>query len=660
MRLERSTNEWIHNSEIEDDLKKVLTENKNHLAWISYDEFKDIEEIGSGGFATVFYAKWHNLKACCDISLKDPTFLKFFGISKDKASKDYILVMEYASEGCLRNNLHNIAQMDWKDKLNLLQCIAYDICTIHSHGLIHRDLHSGNILQNSFKSAYIADLGLSITANIALKSKSDKICGILPYIAPEVLNKHPYTKASDVYSFGIIMWEILYGKPVPFELKSKLQSELQFQIQVCNGLRPHIYDDTAKCYADLMKKCWNIEPNERPTASEIYDIFTEWENNEIVLSELSKFDKKLLNVKKNDNIHEYINSHYKSCFISSNKCQAKIGTNYNNFKTISLKGISIQQFEIIINFQNYKLKKLPDWCNDIIAKYPDKIFESRDFINLQENALISLIIRDNLQIKEVKIWNNVIEWGIAQNHLPSDSKTWSQENFLTLKTTLRNLLPLVRYFQMSADDIIDSVRPYQQILGKGLWEDISTKFMSPNRHIRSTVLPPRRILTQPLPSRVIPQVTLAQTFIQPNSTNRFSAIIDDAQMSIIASSFSVIINNAQAAIIASLVDEKTDSYSVTNNPYEFKLLLRGTRDGFTAKPFWDLCNEQKNVVVVMKVEAYANQVQGGASIMQSKQPGQDKTGIYNPELWAQAQWRQTRNEQKFLVKKKKKKKREKE
>ncbi|RIB28938.1 kinase-like domain-containing protein [Gigaspora rosea] len=210
--------------------------------------------------------------------------------------------------------------MDWKDKLNLLQCIAYDICIIHSHGLIHRDLHSGNILLNSFKSAYIADLGLSISANIALKSKSDKICGILPYIAPEVLNKHPYTKASDVYSFGIIMWEILYGKPVPFELKSKLQSELQFQIQVCNGLRPHIYDDTAKCYADLMKKCWNIEPNERPTASEIYDIFTEWENNENVLSELTKSDKKLLNV-KNDNIHEYINSHYKSCFISSNKCQ---------------------------------------------------------------------------------------------------------------------------------------------------------------------------------------------------------------------------------------------------------------------------------------------------------------------------------------------------
>ncbi|RIB07135.1 kinase-like domain-containing protein [Gigaspora rosea] len=235
--------------------------------------------------------------------------------------------MKYASEGCLRQNLHIIAQMDWENKLNLLQCIASDLHIIHSHDLIHRDLHSGNILLDNFKSAYIADLGLSITANIALKLKSDRICGILPYIAPEVLNNRQYTKASDIYSFGIIMWEILYGKPVPFEQRSKLRSKLQFQIQVCNGLRPHIYENTAKCYADLMKKCWNIEPNERPTAIEICDIFAEWQNDEIILSELSESDKKLQNI-KNEDMHVYIDSHYRSSFISSNKRQSNY--NYRN------------------------------------------------------------------------------------------------------------------------------------------------------------------------------------------------------------------------------------------------------------------------------------------------------------------------------------------
>ncbi|CAG8699017.1 9118_t:CDS:2, partial [Ambispora leptoticha] len=139
----------MNNSEIKDELKNILIENQYHLSWISYDEFKDLREIGKGAFATVYYAKWHDksknlntpvalkllhkhsndyheefigeLKAYCDIGLKDPTFLKCFGISKHKESNEYILAMEYASVGSLRNNLQTIAQMDWKDKLNLLQ-----------------------------------------------------------------------------------------------------------------------------------------------------------------------------------------------------------------------------------------------------------------------------------------------------------------------------------------------------------------------------------------------------------------------------------------------------------------------------------------------------------------------------------------------------------
>ncbi|CAG8688303.1 7473_t:CDS:2, partial [Ambispora leptoticha] len=152
----------------------------------------------------------NELKAYCDIGIKDPTFIKCFGISKDEESKDYILVMEYASKGCLRKNLHIVTRLDWNDKLNLLQCIATDLRIIHSHDLIHRYLHNGNILLNSLKSAYIADLGLSITTNITLKSKFDVVCGILPYLAPEILSKRLYTKESDIYSFGMIMWEILY------------------------------------------------------------------------------------------------------------------------------------------------------------------------------------------------------------------------------------------------------------------------------------------------------------------------------------------------------------------------------------------------------------------------------------------------------------------
>ncbi|RIB16642.1 hypothetical protein C2G38_2142985 [Gigaspora rosea] len=105
------------------------------------------------------------------------------------------------------------------------------------------------------------------------------------------------------------MWEILYGRSVTFEHSS----ELQFQLQVCESYRPHIYENTAICYSDLMKKCWHMESEKRPIAKEIYDIFVEWHNNENILSELSESDKKLQNI---TNI--YIESHHKSSIISLN------------------------------------------------------------------------------------------------------------------------------------------------------------------------------------------------------------------------------------------------------------------------------------------------------------------------------------------------------
>ncbi|RIB22793.1 hypothetical protein C2G38_945948 [Gigaspora rosea] len=230
--------------------------------------------------------------------------------------------------------------------------------------------------------------------------------------------------------------------------------------------------------------------------------------------------------------------------------------------------------------QNNELLELQNWCNNIIVKYPHKIFNSENFNSLQENALISLIRRDDLQMEEVKIWNYIIKWGIAQNpSLPSEPKDWSQENFQTLKTTLNNFLPLIRYFQMSKEDIINNVQPYYQILEENLWKDILKRLSTSSQTISSKTLPPRVILTQNLPSRL-------------------------------TESFSTVINEEHAAEIASWIDKKEDAYSVRNNPYEFKLLVRGSRDGFTAESFWNLCDKQTNVMVVMKVKG-TNEILGG-------------------------------------------------
>ncbi|RIB26445.1 kinase-like domain-containing protein [Gigaspora rosea] len=207
--------------------------------------------------------------------------------------------MDYARYCSLRHNLHIISKMDWKDKLNLLQCIASDLRIIHSHDLIHRDLHSGNILLNSLKSAYIADLGLPISANIMSKTKSDGSFGILSYIAPEVLINQRYSKASEIYSFGIIMWEILYGKAVSYDQKLAM-SQLCFLI-CYHDLKPAVNKDAPQSYVNLMRNVGIKIPRN------VYR-----QNNEKVLLELNESDSILENIQ---------DSYYKNLFKCVVRCQ---------------------------------------------------------------------------------------------------------------------------------------------------------------------------------------------------------------------------------------------------------------------------------------------------------------------------------------------------
>src|SRR6185436_2978106 len=117
-----------------------------------------------------------------------------------------------------------------------------------------------------------------------------------------------------------------------------------------------------------------------------------------------------------------------------------------------------------------EFKGLSRFYNDIITKHPNLIFESEDFTSLQEAALISILEKDNLQLEETKIWDYVIKWGIAQNlTLPTNLEEWSKENFKTLKVTLQQCLPLIRYFHISEKDVWEKLKPYRKILGTQLY-----------------------------------------------------------------------------------------------------------------------------------------------------------------------------------------------
>ncbi|RIB09363.1 hypothetical protein C2G38_2044380 [Gigaspora rosea] len=114
------------------------------------------------------------------------------------------------------------------------------------------------------------------------------------------------------------------------------------------------------------------------------------------------------------------------------------------------------------------------------------------------------MIYNTVQIEESKILDKVIQWGKEQTpNLPSDHEQWNDENFLALKTTFSKCIPLIRYFQMPGKDIEIKVKPYRQILGSNLWDDIALKIMTPDISVSSTILPARKKITVQLPVREV-------------------------------------------------------------------------------------------------------------------------------------------------------------
>src|SRR5438046_567834 len=155
-----------------------------------------------------------------------------FGISKNPETNEYIMVMDYAMNGNLRQYLNNkFSSLRWDEKTNILDFMSSGLYQIHKSGLIHRDFHSGNILINLNNGAYVSDLGLCRPINVSNK----KIYGVLPYVAPEVLRGKEYTQESDIYGFGIIAYEICTGLPPYYNIAH----DGTLAIKVCQGLRPN-------------------------------------------------------------------------------------------------------------------------------------------------------------------------------------------------------------------------------------------------------------------------------------------------------------------------------------------------------------------------------------------------------------------------------------
>jgi serine/threonine protein kinase len=177
-------------------------------------------------------------------------------MTKDPSNGTYMLVMDKMNID-LRNFLYqNHIKITWKRRISIAFDIVHALHRIHSENAIHRDLHSGNILELN-ERFFIGDLGFCGPASKPFNS----VYGNLPYIAPEVLiRKETTTFASDIYSVGILMWEISSGRP-PF---NNYSHDYDLVMKIVNGSRPKIVSGTPLKYKELMEQCWDADPTKRP------------------------------------------------------------------------------------------------------------------------------------------------------------------------------------------------------------------------------------------------------------------------------------------------------------------------------------------------------------------------------------------------------------
>ncbi|CAM9305397.1 unnamed protein product [Chrysoparadoxa australica] len=273
---------------------------------LSFDELDLKGVIGSGAFATVFKAKYRGnhprililgyspapsnwlgcwlLAAGCWLlpqTLKDfksesallsrlrhKNIIALVGATCDPVS----VVIEYCSRGNLMVLLNDdTLKLSWPSKKQMCLDVAEGMHYLHTQNpvIIHRDLKSLNILIDENWVTKVTDFGLSRFKATSVSEKMTGQAGTYHWMAPEasalVINSQHYTEKADVFSFGIILWEI-YTRAIPYDGMQPVQVVAAV---LGRRERPRIPSRCPQRLAQLMQLCWHHDPNMRPSFGDI-------------------------------------------------------------------------------------------------------------------------------------------------------------------------------------------------------------------------------------------------------------------------------------------------------------------------------------------------------------------------------------------------------
>ncbi|XP_042063603.1 uncharacterized protein LOC121807435 [Salvia splendens] len=268
------------------------------LQIIKNADLEELRELGSGTFGTVYYGKWRGTdvaikrikktcfssrlseqerlakdfwrEACILSNLHHPNVVAFYGVVPDGAGGSLSTVAEFMANGSLRTALvRKDKSLDYRKKLIIAMDAAFGMEYLHSKNIVHFDLKCDNLLVNlrdpERPICKVGDFGLSRIKHNTLVSGG--VRGTLPWMAPELLNgsTNRVSEKVDVFSFGIVLWEILTGE----EPYANMHCGAIIGGIVKNTLRPKIPEWCDPEWRKLMERCWSADPGTRPSFTEI-------------------------------------------------------------------------------------------------------------------------------------------------------------------------------------------------------------------------------------------------------------------------------------------------------------------------------------------------------------------------------------------------------
>ncbi|CDF38666.1 Serine/threonine protein kinase (fragment), partial [Chondrus crispus] len=243
--------------------------------------------VGSGGFGIVFKAKFrgetvavkkihaHALSNASSIAefqsevavlctLQHPNILRFVGACT--MPPNLMIITEFMSRGTLFDVLH---QSQMRVPWSMRKKFAMDTCRgmryLHDSKLLHRDLKSSNLMLDKDFNCKVGDFGLTRLSRGAAAAQMTGQCGTFQYMAVEVLTSKPYSEKADVFSFGILLWEMVARK-LPYFGMQPMQVGMAV---VQQGMRPPIPPKCPAPLVKLMKACWDSDPNVRPSFAQL-------------------------------------------------------------------------------------------------------------------------------------------------------------------------------------------------------------------------------------------------------------------------------------------------------------------------------------------------------------------------------------------------------